>query len=414
MRYLWVLFSFLFGTSAQAGWNAQTVNLVKNYEAGEDDLGLFDQFQASFWNGVKSRINVVNLYPVQNLKVETHFQKEVPVLIHKQMKSESLYTSFLPQEPVAQKRKLILVIPGMFSNANDSIALKSYLYFRQHDHHVAVLPNPWSPQFIMASNNEILPGDLQAEADALLALSKTIIEHIGKENITEVELYGESYGGFAAAVMSALDEENLISGQVSVLSAPLHFMHTANSIDQLMNLQLSRKSEYSSWSKYRVFFNYLTASGKEDLIPLSENWTNYIVIVEGFQKNLKKTFKLLDSKLATNYSDRIDIASYNIYLDTYGKSLKMGMESETANLSHWMNLAIQKNKKLRVLVTKNDFLYNSESWQKFSPEQYTESQLLVLPTGGHLGYLSFPWFQEFFSVNWGEKAREFQVLAEKN
>ncbi|MCB0348147.1 MAG: hypothetical protein KDD37_04890, partial [Bdellovibrionales bacterium] len=225
-----------------------------------------------------------------------------------------------------------------------------------------------------------------------------------------VELTGASYGGFIVGVMSALDSNVLFTRGTTIISPPLDFRYSLPYMDTLIDDELENAYEIGYWDLIKIGSDYLTASYYSDLGDSSRQNAKAFIAKHGFHDSIVNTIVTYDKVHNSGWVPKFDSRSDRLvwkksirfmnYFSTYAPEALDVLNSDVANLSYWINTALANGSSVRLLTAKNDFLNPPQFKTKIDFLILPQDVYLELPSGGHLGFLAFPWYKEFRQLAW--------------
>lgn len=436
MRVIWIIFSVLVVTTVSARWDAGDLKHVDSF-----NFSFTDGYVSTIWGAVHSQprsIKGVKGARVYKLKTD-------------QFKSGNILLSgYLDRDKQGRllKRPLVAIIPGIFSNHDDSTCLRTLNQISKLNFHVFCLPNPWSKVYIQAQPADgTLPGKLKEEAIIEHNIVKTLVADLqSKQQVTDVHLMGFSYGAFVAGVVKSLDEASakpIFTGLTTLLSPPVRIFRSMTRLDALFAQEQERYKKTSSLQIYAMVSNYLTAYKDSDLSPNTIKHAPMVVGFQAFHRNLIKTLKLLNQvvrkgtgikaqtinqgEVLTEVEDGLNSGS-NTFMSNIGPmSIPVGPSSrkemldyrfedyinhnyskseideykkDMGNLLYWVGT--NKDHRVRIMSAKDDFLNEAADWEElrqFSERSPNANLFVNLYEGGHMGYMSTKWFAKLLDVS---------------
>jgi hypothetical protein len=294
---------------------------------------------------------------------------------------------------------LVIFLPGMFNEVDDSQNKRFMLSLSKRGHHVAVLPNPLSVDYITAKPN-YKPGDYLKEAKTLYRAIKRIVLSYKMRGILkqdQVQLLGVSYGALMSSIITVLDsnDANIINGGTTLISPPLNFKKALERLDSYIE-DTSDKFSGMYWSgKLYKFLRVCFSSG----FKKRDEWAKGMTIYSGFQEYLVNSIKAwrkvngLKEDLPYQNPKWERTFKFEHYLDWYASDVKAKLDLPEAELQYWVNQARTNGKPVRVLAAVDDWLNVPEEWQDFY-----EDQVIILPNGGHYGFRKLQWFEKFLTL----------------
>lgn len=395
LGYLFALSSAVTWAGASAEWSDEALAVARNYsEQPATDAELMnDPWLSTAWGALKAR----HLF---------HFGK-IP---ETRVSSEYFEKGYLKVlfRPYPGPAPLIVFAPGIFNNLNDPSCQRAVKTFERRGYHVVVVPNAWGVDYA-SHRPRFLPGDFQSEARVLLTVIRNIRERLSPQNIESINIVGESYGSVLSAVAATLDAESkspMIDGNVTLFSPPVDVRLSLPLMDQLLDANeeayRTRCRKRGIWAALEVF----RAKVMADIRPHTRECVESLLVFEGFHKWLKALaqglfkHKLVDPALAERYDAR---ALQTIRFTTFERDFTPAnyeriLEGE-GSLPYWVSRAERAGfSRIRILAAMNDFLNKPWQWEELAG--LGSRRLLLLPTGGHLGYIGLPWFQTMLAASY--------------
>ena len=298
-----------------------------------------------------------------------------------------------------QVAPLVIFLPGMFNDLDDSENRRFMLSLSKRGHHVATLPNPLSTDYITAKPN-YKPGEFFKEARTLYRAIKRIVlsykmRGILKDN--QVQIVGVSYGSLLSSIITVLDanDANILTAGTTLISPPLNFRESLKRIDYYID-ETSENFAGMFWTgKLYKFLRVCFSSG----FDRRDEWAKGMTIYSGFQEYLVNTIKMwlrvqgIKKDLPYQNPHWERTFKFEHYLDWYAPEVKALLDSPMAELKHWVNQARELQKPIRILAAMDDWLNSPEEW-----EDFYQDQVIILPNGGHYGFRKLEWFEKFLTL----------------
>jgi predicted alpha/beta-fold hydrolase len=401
---------------AQAQWSNEAIKMYEDFAEDENNQPFESTYQATLWGAIRANYSRFKAVDVVKLKSKEFEKGHVKSVLHIQTEID---TRFEGQEIVREEKTvrspLVVVIPGIFSSAVDSRARLLHRRFKKMGYHVAVLPNPWSDVYIKANPNS-MPGDVFHEAKVMLELLTDAKRRVGEENITVTHVVGLSYGGYLAPIVATfdkLDHYNLIDGQTTMVGPPLDMRTTIKKLDKLIELEIPEVRDVEFRTLVKVIADYLKFRSGDNISPTSKKYSRPLVVSYGFHKPLLSTLKRLNKVKKMDFipkfenkEERIEWENqigFRFYLDEIAPEIRQYLDSHFADLHYWMDKAMALNDgKVRLITAADDFL-NTTDIEPYQSKARAEEHTMVLPSGGHLGFMHLPWFKEFCVAVYAQK-----------
>jgi pimeloyl-ACP methyl ester carboxylesterase len=308
-----------------------------------------------------------------------------------------------------QVSPLVVYFPGVFSDATDSGALLAARQLRRARNHVVILPNPWGKNF-QSAQPRFLPGEFDREGRAMAEIIHDAIRFIGSHRISEIRFFGESYGGFLAAVTAhflntehQLDEVPYHVSVVTSISPPFQFGNAVFSLDRMADL--NEKNYFDEGCRRKTSrllgivgfaFQMLAKPDRDEIytrdgVPCSDAIFSYSAFEQPLYKmmtgiNARTPIPGWDSRSESDWSRKIRFHDIGPLL--YGMPSDRIMSQDAASLSFWIDLIRGEGTGSIALEAKDDPL-NAPNGPYPAVNPYRADEFLMLPHGGHLGFRGY-------------------------
>ena len=420
MKFLILILIFIQNISF-AGWNEGELLYLNDFKIS-DSHGFIDGEQASLWGAIRSRRFFLVSLEKENILAPQSFKKALKLPLYKQHKIKRYKEpgSIVQQElRITQRRPLMVVIPGIFSLADDSQCRREYERFTRMHYHILCLPNPWATDYIAAQSKH-KAGDIFAEAKSLLNLIRAAQEKIGKEYITETHIISFSYGAFLSALIANM-ESNLqdpsVNGSISLFGPPLHIGLAMQELDKRTKQDFDSYEQMDNLDYTQSIIQFFFAEQRSDIHDSLANNAKSITSIAGFHDVFIESFEQLDKYKKLNLYPRYSSRQYESYenyktelkqwskdfsfqqyFQSVAPELKDEIMSEKADLVYWVRRYSQSGRdQLRVLVANDDFL--NAQYPIHTPKlNVKQKEVYVLPYGGHLGFMEFDFIELFLNT----------------
>jgi pimeloyl-ACP methyl ester carboxylesterase len=298
---------------------------------------------------------------------------------------------------------LVIFFPGVFGNPASGSSVMVGRQLRRARNHVVILPNPWGSVFQRARPN-FMPGDFEAEARAMVRMAKHAIARIGPDRISRVEFLGESYGGFLAPVTAAVLSQtgDFDVRSVTSVSVPYHVGNAISAIDKLADENEDAFFEQGCrWKIKGIFrlvgFAYellLNHKDVETYARKSVGCSSAIFAYVGFQQPLYALAEDLSRRTRNadwpkdageEWRRKLRFRDFgNLF---FGRDTIQIISRDSANLGYWTGLLNRRGIETRALVAADDPLNPPPGvGTQRVILSYEKDDLLVLSSGGHLGF----------------------------
>lgn len=382
---------------SQGPWSADVLEHIDNY---------FHPLENGFVSTVNGQCRGPNIYywqmvtRVQNFRVRSSYMasKELPVKIGLQKNRDG--------EVI--KAPVMFIIPGAFNNLSSRLPRQITDAFTKLGYHTVTFPNPWGTQYI--EEKPLHPtGSIVQEGESLYEGMRYIHQAFKEQDILsgEVKVYGVSYGGFLSVMINAMDAESndpIINGDVTSVSPPFNLAQTLDRLDGFI-------SETQPFIGIGLFSTIRKGLGlcllKENDSVDSENIKNAkgLTISTGFHSNLISSLMAYDKAWNLGSVPHSRLGSYSPvfrrwmkgmsftrFYETYNPQGLESVRSDEGDLYAWMRRAQNAgNYHARVIVSQDDFLNENDEL----PEDSYSEETVILPNGGHYGFRSLNWYQQF-------------------
>jgi len=296
-----------------------------------------------------------------------------------------------------QKMEWVVVLPGLFGEIDDPIALTLVDRLVRKGYTVLAISNSWSPHYRQARPLHV-PGFLEFEARTVLGFIREAKQKLQRGPVSAIHLLGVSYGGMLATVATALDQASdapLLSGATLAFSPPLDLLDSMEQMDR--GLQSIQEKSECSWIEIAqlsvaLFFNSpgWSRTGLQGCADRIIYWDfmGKLGFMVGSMREVNQKAPVQISPTFRGYIRRIPSEMSPFQLPRDG-----------ARLEFWWNQMSDRSA-LRIYLTQDDFIY-SRSDRNFGLFRSLErqQQVLISPVGGHFGYSEEPFFSQL--LDWG-------------
>lgn len=297
-------------------------------------------------------------------------------------------------------------------------------FFHALGHHVILLPSPVNVNFILGAKKSSISGITQFDAVDLHKVMKLITQRLAQKKINpkEFNIAGYSLGGLDVAFVAKYDDENqkyFNFNRVLLVNPPYRLDVSARKIDDLFVEAIKLGPEGQENLKRKMFYNIFKFENnppdvnfllkKQPLpypfrfnevkaligISFRDTLANMIVVSE-----LIDSVKLINPGLESrDFDPTLDQAKRYSFIDFFnlvafpywnkvtGRKDSFDKAIEQNSL-HGIKSYLVNNKRIRLIHTQDDIIMAPGEVDEM--EQIFKERSIILPRGGHVGYLWFP------------------------
>ncbi len=303
-------------------------------------------------------------------------------------------------------RPLVAILPGIFQDSEHFLPRFFARKLNESGYHVIVLPSPFSKPYLDRLPRAAV-GSFEREAEIYLDALKHLRSNYSKR-VGSISVIGLSYGASIGSVMTAIDQDNIVDGGLTLFGPTFKMATTQRLIDEMID----RGNSSPFWS----LCNY--AAGTQTL-PDIQTYTQALLAqfqfysrpenqsLRGYSNFAIQEFNKI---LAMNEGEKkkwLEQLRFQNTLRLYtGENLHYYRNGQDT-VAYWLGETLRKgNNRFRLITTKDDFLNDEKalateeivpSWLKNS------NHLIVLNDGSHISYLGWSlsygsWFDRFFAA----------------
>jgi|SaaInl4_135m_RNA_FD_contig_81_484809_length_1680_multi_3_in_0_out_0_1 hypothetical protein len=333
---------------------------------------------------------------------------------------------------------LAIYIPGSFVNLNDKQSNRWLNSLTRLGYHTVVFPNPFGTDFIKQVPISKF-GTVTEEAKTVYGMIRRAFGLLRQMGALDgsVRIIGVSSGGFFTAAVAALDAEHknpIITTDATILAPGFHLGRGMDRLDEYVEEQ---REPYQEMWLLRMYVKLRKICRMKDPSNPSEKVlrdSRGIVTFAGFYEELVNSVKRYDKTRSLNkvpkkgkalgqWRDRF---AFSVYYDEFNPEGEKIIRGEHGHLYYWLGRAYKAGfPSIRVLTTTDDFFNDPGVWgdMKSNPlmddalgvyglmndeKMWSRIQkdLIVLNHGGHYGFRSNPWFENFIRIAFGNNRPE--------
>lgn len=315
------------------------------------------------------------------------------------------------------KRPLVFFTPGFASGHLTHWAVSAIVRYYHLGYHVVTLPNPVSVAWV-SQKYRGAPGDALQESKTLHSVMNEVRRHIGDEHISVIYLAGESHGSFMTSLVAALDTEmvapaeKLLSDNSKImLESPPHiFLETLNRLDNAIDASkaIYDKRCYGIMAKVRVIASQLLHDEASEQGEIVNECSEAIVLHDGFKEKLFEVaeayaeahnldFIPQDKKARAQW--RMNLRMVPFFRDHSPASYALLQDPKLNNLGYWLSI-VRSNSNVQIYVAGavDDFLNDPTLWKSNPYFKFDDSNLLLYPWGGHMGFQITQAYEDLLKV----------------
>jgi len=376
---------------ALAAWDTKSLHWLEHFSAAPARFA--DPFAYSVWSALRAGLWNSNPSEYEQIQVPHPDLRNGPANLVMALQKED---GFLKAAPMA------IVFPGLFNDATSAQSLRPIARMRELGFHVIGLPSPWGKEFLKSGPQHDL-GDVHAEASILLEIIRTALEHVDPKKITSYDLVGESYGGFLAVAAGSLWKDTLPSiswRRITVFGTPLDLDSAQQNLDRTIDAtaDLHHGPCATNYKTVGIVLDYLFAHNQRELgsrglrcaaAAFAWNGFQHKLVALAEQVNRLRHLRLIPTKTYSHWRQSFRFADF---FRDYVRLPDAAPTHQLRSLRFWIEaLSPEDRLKLRILIASDDVFNESLSWEGI-PEA------VVLPWGGHNGFLGARAFMRFYAV----------------
>ncbi len=363
-------------------------------------------------------------YPIENTFIssvygicqeERYKFKEMPSSVHDvYIENDKIENGPYPVKLLIQKNKmgiqlkspLTIVMPGAFNNNSSGLARRLMYEISMEGHHVAILTDPWSKEFVQLKTN-LAVGDPLDEGGFNYEIIKDLVGQLKNANlVTSVHLVGVSHGAFLSVVVAGLDQDDarIIDGTVTAFSPPHHLGKTMQNLDR----EISEIKSYLGKGVVVLLGSFARICKRKDNFIFSNKISRHahaLSIGLGFQFALRSVaseyneihqLDLIPGGKNKMFSKKYHEWKKNLNFENFLKDFSPRtlpiLWSKFGEFDYWARkIQTDPSKVLRVLTSNDDFLNENNAWRE---QEYA----YVVPRGGHYGFRAITWYEDLFRI----------------
>ena len=379
---------FYFKPAFASGWHPEERKLLKTYHPPITDPII---------TSIKSNIAKIQFdRPVKEAnKIRKHYIQtphfkngKIPYLLGEESGDQ-------------QKRPLLVYLGGSFSKLFSPITKNFHKRFIRLGYKVVSFENficdcsvKRSPQFPFFDFK--FQGMVYYEA-----IKEIHSDLLKKGKITDdIVLLGQSYGGFLGSIIFALDSEQkipLFNRGLQAYSPPFDFVGTFEKLDHLLK-EAKKDETFGNVPSYLMTAIQINRVEEDkDVTQRLKEKSLGVFIDFGLKKKLERTLIAFNDRVKSIELPEEIVARKRFLKElTFEEGLSLidskGYEnlklSQERYLSHWIFKAIENGQSnIRVLSSADDVINGA-----LNPKLLNTNHLMLLPSGGHLGYKRLMWF----------------------
>lgn len=381
--------------AAQAQWTNQAVKFADQnflYFPGPQSLPRETRGDiATVWGGGMREFRASEDVSNDELRIKMpkYFKKEFKTLLRVQ----------------PRKAPLVVIIPGVFSNSDDAVGKNSMKWFTEMGYHVLTLPNCWSKDFAKARpvyTDEYPFG----EANVVLLATKYVIEkQIGEQNITSVQIMGESLGALTAAVAYARDSKSkapMFTAGATLTWPPINLYSAMNKLDEMMasTQKIYDSKCRSNIKSIKTKWRIVRARYIKNPHDIEIECARSIVAHYAFRRELVNLAETIDD-VEDLHKPVPEHLTFNSFIRGFAHRYEAALDPNDryGSLEYWLSeTETRASTKIRILTSEDDFLNYQQIWSTSTLLGPSSARLIVAHWGGHVGLANTKAYKEFIKV----------------
>jgi len=390
--FVFVFFASMLAAAFQPRLHAENAPVLPH--PGGDDLPAYD---FRYTNGLYATIAGFVSIKEPELKSQKSYKLKVDNFKNK-----------FPVKAIVQRETapLVVVLLGIDGKADGALGKLWPAWYAEAGYHVLTFDSTFLPTFTEYSGRGVT-GNLVAESEAVRDIIKAFLEQTDvKGRVSKLGIVGMSYGGIEALVLGKMAKENALPFNVDAIqsySAPLNLRATGEVIDKW-------------FAEDRWDYTLVELAGKlqghkpvgpDDPVPFTDSVMRAGIaaifrlgLVDVIVRN-DKMYKLNVLPRGNNFDDdyvKRDYASvmgYTAFMNElsfpyWQKKSNLQQLSDLTSPVEVINLLDKQPSFSQLVIAEDDPLNSAEDLSTLKAK-YAEPSLLLLPHGGHLGYVNTPW-----------------------
>lgn len=382
----------MLAVDSQSGFSAE--NPVVLTHTATDDLPAYD---FKYTNGLYATIAGFVSIKDPELKIQKSYK----------LKVENFKNKF-PVKAIIQRESapLVVVLLGIDGKADGALGKLWPAWLAEAGYHVLTFDSTFLPTFTEYSGHGVT-GNLVAESERVRDIIKAFLEQTDvKGRVSKLGIVGMSYGGIEALVLGKMAKEGTLPFNVDAIqsySAPINLRTTGEVIDKWFN---EDRWDYTLVELASKLSGHKPV-GPESPVPFSDSLMRAGIaavfrlgLVDVIVRN-DKMYKLNVLPRGNNFDDEFikrDYASVMGYT-AFMNDLSFPYWQKKSNLQSLTDLTspveltnlLDKQPAYSQLIMAEDDPLNTPEDLAALKAKFAEPVVLMLPHGGHLGYVNTPW-----------------------
>lgn len=323
------------------------------------------------------------------------------------LKVESFKKKF-PVKAIIQRESapLVVVLLGIDGKADGALGKLWPSWFAEAGYHVLTFDSTFLPTFTEYSGHGVT-GNLLAESERVRDIIQAFLEQPEvKGRVSKTGIVGMSYGGIEALVLGQMAKEGKLPFQVDAIqsySAPINLRTTGEVIDNWFN---EDRWDYTLVELANKLSGHKPV-GPESPVPFSDSLMRAGIaaifrlgLVDVVVRN-NEMYKLNVLPQGNNFDDEYIKRDYAAVMGytAFMNDLSFPYWQKKSNLQQLSDLTgpvelanlLEKQPAYSQLIMAEDDPLNTPDDLAAIKSKFTAPRLLLLPHGGHLGFVNTAW-----------------------
>lgn len=314
----------------------------------------------------------------------------------KSLKKELNY--YLSQ--VDQKAPVLILYPGIFGEVDHPMVKHMIEEFEKLPIHLIVLPNLLSASYL-GIRQETKKNPWEEEKAIQKEILKTVLALIPQDKISQINLFAESLGTWQALMF--VNQDDIKINSISLIWPPLNLPKAITNFDQLIKENQKIFEQCSYWYRWPyALFRYTKNEIPKDLSSEEDKCYGAFIISGRFVESIEKVAKNANKMKKRNF-EKLPKTFHDFVHDQVPDLVSLLEDSQILYFKNWMTPIKEKQIKVFMYSSQDDFLNDHGAWDIFYQDNYFKNSIELSPWGGHSGRA----FEDQFWLKMREKIKQF-------